>query len=107
MGTNTHIHPSNNGGTTNNEAKVQDNVLKILPPGYKFCPSDVELIEYYLKRKIAGDPNITHGRIHDVDVYKHSPDQLDGYIPTFIFIIFYFNLYTHTYMCVCVCVCFL
>ncbi|XP_061362015.1 NAC transcription factor 29-like isoform X2 [Gastrolobium bilobum] len=48
----------------------------MIPRGYKFCPDDVELIKYYLKPKIDGHI-IYPGRIHDVDVYMHSPQELN------------------------------
>nr|QSD99861.1 NAC family transcription factor [Melilotus albus] len=52
-------------------------MLNLLPPGYKFLPSDVELIECYLQPKIDGQPYF-HDRIFDVDVYKNSPDNLSA-----------------------------
>lgn len=39
-----------------------------LPPGYKFFPSKKELIEYYLLKKINGEP-IPHNPVKDCDVY--------------------------------------
>lgn len=39
-----------------------------LPPGYKFFPSKKELIEYYLLKKINGEP-ILHNPVKDCDVY--------------------------------------
>ncbi|KAJ9538291.1 hypothetical protein OSB04_031024 [Centaurea solstitialis] len=44
-------------------------------PGYKFLPSDSELIVHYLKPKIATG---THPpcRLHEVYLYDHHPQQL-------------------------------
>lgn len=67
-------------------------LLNWVPRGFKFYPDDVELIEHYLKAKIAGD-FIIPGRIHVADVYKHSPEHLNGDISLSIFIIFYLYFY--------------
>ncbi|KAJ0538740.1 putative transcription factor NAM family [Helianthus annuus] len=48
-----------------------------LEPGYRFCPTDSELIIYYLKRKIElGEQS--RCRIYDVHVYSHHPNELTG-----------------------------
>ncbi|KAG8650438.1 hypothetical protein MANES_07G040843v8 [Manihot esculenta] len=63
--------------------------LNSLPVGYRFAPSDDELIlfasnsandlasscDYYLQRKISNEP-LTPNRIHVVDLYNYSPQQL-------------------------------
>ncbi|KAK9943824.1 hypothetical protein M0R45_009420 [Rubus argutus] len=46
-----------------------------LPPGFRFNPTDVELVQYYLKRKVMGK------RLHvkviaEVDIYKCAPWDL-------------------------------
>ncbi|XP_042478748.1 NAC domain-containing protein 19-like [Macadamia integrifolia] len=46
-----------------------------LPPGFRFCPNDYELINYYLKKKITNQP-LPINRIRDVELYKHNPDYL-------------------------------
>ncbi|KAI3741115.1 hypothetical protein L1987_58782 [Smallanthus sonchifolius] len=52
-----------------------------LEPGYRFCPTDSELIVYYLKRKneLGEHPE---GRLYDVNVYDHHPIQLTGCYPS-------------------------
>ncbi|GAU26154.1 hypothetical protein TSUD_353760 [Trifolium subterraneum] len=66
----------NDNGTTNNEA--EDPNIMDLPPGYKFIPDDVDLIDYYLKHKLAGF--LTNPpRINDVEVYKYPPQELEKY----------------------------
>ncbi|KAK8577027.1 hypothetical protein V6N13_122022 [Hibiscus sabdariffa] len=50
-------------------------LFRSLPSGYRFKPKDVELVEFYLKRKILNKklpPNI----IRDVDLYNYDPDTL-------------------------------
>ncbi|KAK9064230.1 hypothetical protein SSX86_015610 [Deinandra increscens subsp. villosa] len=48
-----------------------DNLL----PGYRFCPTDQELILYYLKRQIETGERPA-SRIHEVNLYNYSPEQL-------------------------------
>ncbi|KAL3809417.1 hypothetical protein ACJIZ3_000127 [Penstemon smallii] len=46
-----------------------------LPPGFRFHPTDVELIMYYLKRKVMGKK--LHAKaIAEVNIYKFSPWDL-------------------------------
>nr|DAD39915.1 TPA_asm: hypothetical protein HUJ06_014238 [Nelumbo nucifera] len=45
-----------------------------LPPGFRFHPTDVELVKYYLKRKVLGKPLIQ--AISEIDIYKFSPWDL-------------------------------
>ncbi|XP_055831893.1 NAC domain-containing protein 82-like isoform X2 [Solanum dulcamara] len=46
-----------------------------LPPGFRFHPTDVELIMYYLKRKITGKKLHFEG-ITELNIYKFSPWDL-------------------------------
>ncbi|XP_004490776.1 NAC domain-containing protein 86 [Cicer arietinum] len=48
-----------------------------LPPGFRFHPTDEELVAYYLKRKINGR-NIELEIIAEVDLYKCEPWDLPG-----------------------------
>ncbi|KAF1865602.1 hypothetical protein Lal_00004978 [Lupinus albus] len=48
-----------------------------LPPGYRFHPSNEELITYYLMNKIS-DSNFTSRAITDVDLNKCEPWELPG-----------------------------
>ncbi|KAM7470433.1 hypothetical protein LguiA_008616 [Lonicera macranthoides] len=48
-----------------------------LPPGFRFCPTDEELIVHFLQRKVSllpCDPDI----IPDLDLYPYDPWDLDG-----------------------------
>ncbi|XP_022740998.1 NAC domain-containing protein 82-like [Durio zibethinus] len=46
-----------------------------LAPGFRFHPTDVELLKYYLKRKILGK-KLSFKVIAEVDIYKHAPWDL-------------------------------
>lgn len=48
-----------------------------LPPGFRFHPTDEELVAYYLKRKINGH-KIELDVIPEVDLYKCEPWDLPG-----------------------------
>ncbi|KAJ6803357.1 NAC domain-containing protein 53-like isoform X1 [Iris pallida] len=46
-----------------------------LPPGFRFHPTDVELVWYYLKRKVMGKP-FQFDAISEVELYKFAPWDL-------------------------------
>lgn len=46
-----------------------------LAPGFRFHPTDVELVRYYLKRKVLGKKFMTNA-IAEVDIYKFEPPDL-------------------------------
>ncbi|CAH8392814.1 unnamed protein product [Eruca vesicaria subsp. sativa] len=46
--------------------------LSHIPPGYRFHPTDEELVDYYLKNKVAF-PGMQVDVIKDVDLYKIEP----------------------------------
>ncbi|CAN4098447.1 unnamed protein product [Withania somnifera] len=54
-----------------------DEWKQLVPPGFRFAPTDVELLQYYLFRKVHGQ-YITPGVIHDADVYQCNPIHLPG-----------------------------
>ncbi|XVF07227.1 hypothetical protein REPUB_Repub06bG0120500 [Reevesia pubescens] len=45
------------------------------PEGYRFVPTDEELVEEYLKKKVNGEP-LPPNRIRVVNLYSHDPPQL-------------------------------
>lgn len=59
------------------QKKKDDN----LPPGFRFHPTDEELITYYLMNKIS-DSNFTGRAIGDVDLNKCEPWDLPGITTT-------------------------
>lgn len=50
---------------------------KFTAPGFRFHPTDEELVMYYLKRKMYRK-RLTVNAIGFVDVYKIEPDDLPG-----------------------------
>ncbi|KAL8171015.1 hypothetical protein V2J09_022819 [Rumex salicifolius] len=46
-----------------------------LAPGFRFHPTDQELVSYYLKRKVCGKP-IRFDAISETDIYKSEPWDL-------------------------------
>nr|AYD88052.1 NAC transcription factor [Macadamia integrifolia] len=55
---------------------VKNGVIK-LPPGFRFHPTDEELVVHYLKRKVFSCP-LPASIIPEVDVCKHDPWDLPG-----------------------------
>ncbi|RZR73232.1 hypothetical protein BHM03_00021695 [Ensete ventricosum] len=48
-----------------------------LSPGFRFHPTDEELVSYYLKRKVCGR-SLRVDAVAEVDLYKHEPWDLPG-----------------------------
>lgn len=62
-----------------------DHMESCVPPGFRFHPTEEELVGYYLKRKI-NSLQIDLDVIIDIDLYKIEPWDIQG---TYIYI------YTH------------
>lgn len=48
-----------------------------LAPGFRFHPTDEELVRYYLRRKVCGKP-FRFQAVTEIDVYKSEPWELSG-----------------------------
>lgn len=59
-----------------------------LPPGFRFYPSDEELVCHYLYKKIMNE-QVLKGTLVEIDLHTCEPWQLPG---TFLFLYFYFLL---------------
>ncbi|XP_010495071.1 PREDICTED: NAC domain-containing protein 78-like [Camelina sativa] len=57
------------------EVQVNAAAVTSLAPGFRFHPTDEELITYYLKRKVQGK-SMRLDAIGEVDFYKHEPWNL-------------------------------
>ncbi|RVX15668.1 NAC domain-containing protein 7 [Vitis vinifera] len=53
------------------------NTFSHVPPGFRFHPTDEELVDYYLRKKVASR-RIDLDVIKDVDLYKIEPWDLQG-----------------------------
>jgi hypothetical protein len=72
-----HISPYNLGHHKKMDAFTH------VPPGFRFHPTDEELVDYYLRKKVALK-KIDLDVIKDVDLYKIEPWDLQGnYIQRF------------------------
>ena len=56
----------------------QHDYADTLEPGYRFCPTDPELIVYYLKPKIETGKRHPNCRYYEANIYDCSPDELTG-----------------------------
>ena len=51
--------------------------LNSLPPGYRFNPTDAEIIVFYLRKKLDHQ-SLPPNKIIEVDLYAYGPDELAG-----------------------------
>jgi len=62
-----------------------------LPPGFRFYPSDEELVLHYLYKKITNE-DVLKGTLEEIDLHTCEPWQLPGiYISSFSLDLFYFS----------------
>lgn len=74
-----------------NEIEIMDDVML---PGFRFHPTDEELVGFYLKRKIQ-HKSIPIEIIKQVDIYKYDPWDLPSKIfPSSFYETFWSNNYT-------------
>lgn len=65
-----------------------------LPPGFRFHPTDEELVVHYLKKRVASVP-LPVSIIAEVDLYKFDPWELPGMY------FFLFNVWSYRFMRIC------
>ncbi|KAJ7964085.1 putative NAC domain protein [Quillaja saponaria] len=73
-----HVHDSEDEIEDVNQKIILDYehaYLSSFPPGYRFCPTDEELIIYYLKNKVD-NVRLPRNQIVDVQLYQHHPEDL-------------------------------
>lgn len=56
---------------------MEEVVESCVPPGFRFHPTEEELVGYYLARKVACQ-SIDLDVIRDVDLYRIEPWDLQG-----------------------------
>lgn len=61
-----------------------------LPPGFRFHPTDDELVSYYLKKKVEGQ-NFDLEVIPVIELYKYEPWELPGMLLLYFILIYIFS----------------
>ena len=54
-----------------------DTMESCVPPGFRFHPTDEELVGYYLNKKVASQ-KIDLDVIRDIDLYRIEPWDIQG-----------------------------
>ena len=69
-----------------------DKVDDVMLPGFRFHPTDEELVGFYLKRKVQQRP-LPIELIKQVDIYKYDPWDLPSKLvhPLSFFFFFFFS----------------
>ncbi|XP_060173302.1 NAC domain-containing protein 89-like isoform X1 [Lycium barbarum] len=67
--------PSNNNN--NNNVEISIATASSMFPGFRFSPTDEELISYYLKKKLEGSDKCVEV-ISEVEIWKHEPWDLSA-----------------------------
>ncbi|KAF8395822.1 hypothetical protein HHK36_019776 [Tetracentron sinense] len=62
-------------GVSVDKSAEDDKYFDMIPPGYRFCPKDSELILDYLKEKVMNHP-LPPNRIKEVNLKDYSPQDL-------------------------------
>ncbi|KAK6232201.1 NAC domain - like 10 [Theobroma cacao] len=57
------------------ETDLLEEYFNSFPHGYRFCPSDEELIEHYLKKKVNNE-TLPLNRISEINLYSKDPSEL-------------------------------
>jgi No apical meristem (NAM) protein len=64
-------------GSQHQQLQEQKRQQPQLLPGFRFHPTDEELVVHYLKRKVASAP-LPVAIIAEIDLYKFDPWELPG-----------------------------
>lgn len=57
--------------------EIMEGESSVVPPGFRFHPTEEELVSYYLARKVASQ-EIDLDIIQEVDLYRIEPWDLQG-----------------------------
>ena len=64
---------------------IMESMESCIPPGFRFHPTDEELVGYYLRKKVASQ-KIDLDVIREIDLYRIEPWDLQG---------IYINIYSY------------
>ena len=67
---------------------ISVNGQSVVPPGFRFHPTEEELLTYYLKKKVASE-RIDLDVIRDVDLNKLEPWDIQGQWSELAFFFFF------------------
>lgn len=56
---------------------IMESMESCVPPGFRFHPTDEELVGYYLRKKVASQ-KIDLDVIREIDLYRIEPWDLQG-----------------------------
>lgn len=87
---NEHVSSSSRNETTprnNANTEISIATASSMFPGFRFSPTDEELISYYLKKKLEGSDKCVEV-ISEVEIWKHEPWDLPGTFPLLFFFLF-------------------
>lgn len=71
--------------TNNNNNKIDDeHEHDVVMPGFRFHPTEEELVEFYLRRKVEGK-RFNVELITFLDLYRYDPWELPGISSFFFF----------------------
>ncbi|OIT33234.1 nac transcription factor 25 [Nicotiana attenuata] len=75
----TAVLSNNNKNGEITSAEEIDAYINNFPPGYRFNPTDSELVTYYLKRKLDNLP-LYPNRIYEINIYKYNPELIAAHV---------------------------
>lgn len=80
---NTH-NKNNNNDDNNDNCSDDQHEHDVVMPGFRFHPTEEELVEFYLRRKVEGK-RFNVELITFVDLYRYDPWELPGILIFFSF----------------------
>jgi hypothetical protein len=75
--TNNEQNNNNNDCNSNSNNKDDDHEHDMVMPGFRFHPTEEELVEFYLRRKVEGK-RFNVELITFLDLYRYDPWELPG-----------------------------
>ncbi|KAJ8560507.1 hypothetical protein K7X08_022367 [Anisodus acutangulus] len=70
---------NNSNGDQVKSAEEIEAYISSFPAGFRFCPTDEELVTHYLKRKLDNLP-LPPNMIYEINIYKHNPEIIAAHV---------------------------